>query len=94
MNTEQSLIQANAGAFYVFDTEILRERVKKLRALLPEEIKLCYAVKANTFIIGAIEPYIDRLEVCSPGEAEICAQLKVDTQKMVISGVYLSLIHI
>ena len=38
MNTEQSLIQANAGAFYVFDTEILRERLKKLRALLPEDI--------------------------------------------------------
>lgn len=88
MNTEQRLIQANAGAFYVFDTEILKQRVAQLRALLPADVQLCYAVKANTFIIGAIEPYIDRLEVCSPGEAEICAQLKVDTRKMVISGVY------
>lgn len=88
MNTEQKLIDANAGAFYVFDTEVLRRRVERLRELLPKDVRLCYAVKANTFIIGAIEPYIDRLEVCSPGEAEICRQLNADTNKMVISGVY------
>ena len=39
MNTEQSLIQANAGAFYVFDTETLRGCVEKLRVLLEEGLE-------------------------------------------------------
>ncbi len=88
INTVQELIAANQGAFYVFDTGVLRRRVERLRNLLPKNTQLCYAVKANTFIIGAIASYIDRLEVCSPGEAEICRQLNVNTAKMVISGVY------
>ena len=56
--------------------------------MLPERVELCYAVKANTFIIGEFIGKIGRFEVCSPGEAEICTALGVDDKDMVISGVY------
>ena len=75
-------------AFYTFDLGRVRERVSYLRRLLGTEVALAYAVKANTFIIGGVLPYVERLEVCSPGEAAICEKLGVPPEKMVISGVY------
>lgn len=75
-------------AYYVFDLGQVRERIGYLRGLLGTEVSLAYAVKANTFIIGGVLPYVERLEVCSPGEAAICEKLGVPPEKMVISGVY------
>ena len=76
------------GAFYVFDTAALAARMAKLREALPEGTLLCYAVKANPFIAGEIAPMADRLEICSPGEWEVCAALDLPTEKAVVSGVY------
>ena len=76
------------GAYYVFDAPRLRERMEYLRGRLPEGTGLCYAVKANTFIIREALPYADRLEICSPGEARVCFGLGVPSEKTVISGVY------
>ncbi len=75
-------------AYYVFDLGRVRERIAYLRQLLGTEVSLAYAVKANTFIIEGMIPYVERFEVCSPGEAAICEKLGVPPEKMVISGVY------
>jgi len=56
--------------------------------MLSDNVSLCYAVKANTFIIQDIIDDVERFEICSPGEAEICKKLGVPDNKMVISGVY------
>lgn len=72
--------------FYVFDIDILRERIAYLKKQLPN-IDICYAIKANTFIVGYIESLVSRLEICSPGEYEICESLHIPYNKMVISGV-------
>ena len=50
---------------YVFDLGELERRVAFLRAHLPEEVELCYAVKANTFIIEKAAEIVDLLEICS-----------------------------
>lgn len=78
------------SSYYVFDVKTLSERVNKLREMLPKNVDLCYAVKANPFIIKEIAPLVERLEVCSPGEADICEKLHIPTAQMVISGVYKS----
>ncbi|MBR0139879.1 MAG: alanine racemase [Firmicutes bacterium] len=88
---DQILAQAAAlggTSCYVFDTDALKERVTWLREHLPEGTSLCYAVKANPFLAGEIAPAIDRLEICSPGELEICNRLGCDPARYVISGVY------
>lgn len=85
MNT---ILNENDTAFYVFDICKLKERVNYLRSMLPESVSLCYAVKANTFIIEPLIGDIDRFEICSPGEATICKELGVPDEQMVISGVY------
>lgn len=72
---------------YVFDTRELAARAKRLRSALPPGVGLCYAVKANTFVLAALEPLVDRLEACSPGEHRICRALGVPGEKIVLSGV-------
>lgn len=75
---------------YVFDIPKVNDRIKYLKTLLPENVLLCYAIKANTFIVKDIEENIDRFEVCSPGEYEICKSKNVNSEKILISGVYKS----
>lgn len=76
------------SAYYEFDMGCVRRRIEYLRSLLGEEIALAYAVKANTFIIEDMIPYVERFEICSPGESVICDMLGVPPEKTVISGVY------
>lgn len=73
---------------YVFDQQILLKRIAYLRSMLPPRTRLCYAVKANTFVIPLLADAVDRLESCSPGETRICAQLGVSPEKIVISSVH------
>ena len=86
--TNQKLIESFATPFYVFDFEVLKDRIEHIKKSIPSNIDLCYAVKANTFIIGEAEKYVQRLEVCSQGEFEICEYLKTPMEKIVLSGVY------
>lgn len=37
--------------FYIFDTDILVEQIKKIKSALGSDIDVCYAMKANPFII-------------------------------------------
>lgn len=76
------------SSFYVFDISELKRRITYLRENLPPYVELCYAVKANPFISKEIENDVERFEICSPGEAEICKAIDIDSGKMVISGIY------
>lgn len=73
---------------YVFDINKLDERVNYLKNKLDNKFALVYAVKANSFISKEIENEVERFEICSPGEFDICNGLGIDRSKMVISGVY------
>lgn len=72
---------------YVFDIDVLKKRIAFLKKNLPD-ISICYAMKANPFIVKEIESEVERVEVCSPGEYQICQHLAVSSEKLVISGVY------
>lgn len=89
MTAEQinELLKTHKTPLYVFDLNELRERVNFLKKSLPQRVKLCYAVKANTFISKEMSAIADWLELCSPGEYRICKKLGVPASKFVISGV-------
>lgn len=72
---------------YVFDLDILEQRVRLIQDILGKEITTCYAMKANPFLIRPMDAYIDRFEVCSPGEYEICMRQGIAPEKIVVSGV-------
>ena len=67
----QSIIKKYNTPFYLYDISELKSRVDMMKKYLPD-ICLCYAMKASPILAGFITDYVDRLEVCSPGEYEIC----------------------
>ena len=73
--------------FYLFDTDEAASQLAKLRAALGGRAKLCYAMKANPFLTGALSGEADYLEVCSPGELRICCRAGTPMEKVVLSGV-------
>ena len=51
---------------YVFDTDILTERARWIADTI-RPAKLCFAMKANPFLVKVLDGYVERYEVCSPG---------------------------
>ena len=72
---------------YIFDIDILRDRVSQINQILGSTAKMCYAIKANPFIIRAVDDLVPKYEVCSPGELEICRNSHIPMEKVVFSGV-------
>lgn len=73
---------------YIYDINELYRRVNYLKSKFDKSVKLIYAVKANTFISKEVDALVEKHEICSPGEFEICKSLNISYDKMVISGVY------
>lgn len=85
---EKKLINEVSTPFYVFDINVLRERIDYLNSMMPENVHLCYAMKANPFVVKEIDEIIEKYEICSYGEWNIAKKMGVSDSKMVISGVY------
>lgn len=52
---------------YVFDLDELKDRLQMIRRCLGNRIRLCYAMKANPFLVAPLQNFVDKYEVCSPG---------------------------
>lgn len=74
--------------FYLFDTDLLTQRIHSIKATLPPRTKLCFAMKANPFIIKEMEHLVEYFEVCSPGELSICERAGIHGGQIVLSGVH------
>ena len=72
---------------YVFHTEELEDNAQKIRAALEGRADLCFAMKANPFLVTKMSEIIERIEVCSMGEFRICRALGIDPERLFISGV-------
>ena len=72
---------------YILDKEQLAKRIEDIQGILGEDITLCYAMKANPFLVDAFKTLNTKYEVCSPGEFSICEREKVDMHNIVLSGV-------
>ena len=84
----EEIVKNTGTPAYVFDMDVFKRRIEFLRQYLGEDIGICYAMKANPFVVGSIGEIVDRFEVCSPGEFKICERAKVPMDKVVLSGVY------
>lgn len=87
-HTLQALAERFGTPLYVFDERELTRRVRNLRGAFPASTGLCFAIKANPFILPALAPLVERLEACSPGEYRICRSLDVPNERIVVSGVH------
>ena len=80
------IIQKYDTPLFIYDIDELQKRVNYLKSKFIN-YNMVYAVKANTFVTKEIDNLVDRFEICSSGEYEICEKLKINRNKMVISGV-------
>ena len=88
MNEQLAKIALDYGTpSFVFDICVLKKRMEEIKNLCGEKIHLCYSIKANPFLIPAMLSCAEKLEVCSPGELDICKHYKVPADKIIYSGV-------
>ncbi|MCI8814608.1 MAG: diaminopimelate decarboxylase [Lachnospiraceae bacterium] len=74
---------------YVFDLDRLKERVAAIRAgITREHTKICFAVKANPFLVETLKGHVDAFAICSPGEFHVCEQGNIPMEDVVVSGVF------
>lgn len=83
----ESTVSSMPTPFYLFDEGIVHNRAKHLRGLMPAGTGLCYAMKANAFIVEQAARDTDRIEACSTGEVRVCQEVGVPDSKIVVSGV-------
>lgn len=72
---------------YVFDLDELQDNVQRFRSGLKSQAGLCFAMKANPFLVRPMSALVDRIEVCSMGEYRICRALQIPPEKILVSGV-------
>ena len=73
---------------YVFGLDAFARRIRHMKKVLGQDIKILYAMKANPFFTRTAAQEADGLEVCSPGEYAICRRAGVHPEKIVLSGVH------
>ena len=89
MNQEilQTYLRQEETPAYIFDLDMLKSRVQMMKTILGERAEICFAMKANPFLIGPLKDTADKFEVCSPGEFHICETVGIPMERIVLSGV-------
>lgn len=71
---------------YIFDMDVFAERCRRVKEAIGD-IPLTYSIKANPFLLNCIPKDISHVEVCSPGELNICMALHTAPETIIYSGV-------
>lgn len=82
-----ALAEQYGTPFYLIEKNTVKNRVAQIKARLPKTAKLCYAIKANAFLVSMLKDEDILFEVCSPGELSICEKVGLAASKIVFSGV-------
>lgn len=82
------LARAEGRPFYVYDSEVITQTVKQLRATLPPAIKLHYAVKANPMpeVVKHLAGITDGLDVASARELALAIDAGVAPRNISFAG--------
>ena len=74
--------------FYAYDRRLIIERIETLRRLVPREIDLHYAIKANPMpeVVDLISGYVDGLDVASKGELGVALATSCQPNDMSFAG--------
>ena len=85
-----SVLAARVGQtpFYAYDRSLLRRCVANLREVLPESVKLHYAMKANPMpaVVGFMAGLVDGIDVASAGELKVALDAGANPQEISFAG--------
>ena len=73
---------------YLYDSQLIRERIQHLRQALPSSVSIHYAIKANPMpdVVELISSLVDGLDIASAGEMEVALKTKCDPANMSFAG--------
>ena len=77
--------QINSPA-YIFSGSEFKKRASETADILGPDVHLCYSIKANPFLLEILPSEFSAVEVCSPGELNICMKLGVKPEMIIYSG--------
>lgn len=88
MRLSQLARRVGRTPFYAYDREALRARVDELRAILPAEISLHYAMKANPMpaLVAFMAALVDGIDVASAGELAVALDAGADPRDVSFAG--------
>ena len=72
---------------YIFSEEDFCNRAKHVKEAFGEDVEICFSIKANPFLLNILPEDFSKVEVCSPGELEICKALNISPEMIIFSGV-------
>lgn len=72
--------------FYLLDIDQALEHIQNIKHTF-KNCGICYCIKANPFLVPYLEKYVDRFEVCSFGEFQICKHYNISPDKIFYTGV-------
>lgn len=74
--------------FYAYDRQLLAQRVAELRAALPRQVKLHYAMKANPMpaLVAHMATLVDGIDVASAGELKVALDAGADPHEVSFAG--------
>lgn len=80
--------QAGETPFFAYDRALLSERVADLRKVLPRDVELSYAVKANPMpaVIQHLSAIVDSFDVASAGEMRIALDAPMPSDRVSFAG--------
>ena len=74
--------------FYAYDRRLITDRVAQLRAALPADVHLHYAIKANPMpaVVQHLAGLVDGFDVASGGELKVVLDTTMPPQKISFAG--------
>ena len=85
-----SLLAERVGRtpFYAYDRHLLKARVAELRAALPSEISLHFAMKANPMpaVVGFMARLVDGIDVASGAELMVALDAGMEPREISFAG--------
>ena len=74
--------------FFAYDRRLLTERIALLRAALPDDVELSYAIKANPMpaVVQHLSGLVDSFDVASAGEMRVALDTPMPADRVSFAG--------
>uniref|UniRef100_UPI00406D0B2B pyridoxal-dependent decarboxylase, exosortase A system-associated n=1 Tax=Rhodoferax sp. GW822-FHT02A01 TaxID=3141537 RepID=UPI00406D0B2B len=84
----QLVARVGQTPFYAYDRGLIAQRIGELRALLPTQVRLHYAMKANPMpaLVGWMRSLVDGVDLASAGELKVALDAGVDPRHISFAG--------
>ncbi|MDE1915532.1 MAG: pyridoxal-dependent decarboxylase, exosortase A system-associated [Sphingomonadales bacterium] len=88
IKVSELIAQVGATPLFVYSSAMIRQRIADLRAAMPAELALHYAVKANPFepLLRLMAPLVDGFDIASGGELGMVRNAGIDPALVSFAG--------